>query len=126
MAAYRQYRAILAQGIQSKGPIVMNEGGAKSALWRRIFTDVFGHPTVMLKNRTGAPYGNAILAGVSTGYLPDYSVAAQWAEYIDAMEPDPKTHAMYQDYFTLFCSVYEHLKEDYDMHVTLLDKYAEE
>ena len=42
------------------------------------------------------------------------------------MEPDPKIHAMYQDYFTLFCSVYEHLKEDYDMHATLLNKYAEE
>lgn len=126
MAAYRQYRAILAQGIQPKGPIVMNEGGAKSTLWRRIFTDVFGHPTVMLKNRTGAPYGNAILAGVSTGYLQDYSVAASWAEYVDAMEPDPRTHAMYQDYFALFCSVYEHLKEDYDMHAALLNKYAEE
>lgn len=126
MAAYRQYRAILEKGIQTKGPIVMNEGGAKSALWRRIFTDVFGHPTVMLKNRTGAPYGNAILAGVSTGHLPDYSVAKEWAEYVDYLEPDPKAHAMYQDYFALFCSVYEHLQKDYDLHAALLEKYAEE
>ncbi len=126
MSAYRQYSAIMQQGIETKGPIVMNEGGAKSALWRRIFTDVFGHPTVMLKNRTGAPYGNAILAGVSTGYLPDYSVSGQWAEYVDYMEPDQKNHEMYMDYYTLFCSIYGHLQEDYDLHASLRKKYAEE
>ncbi|WP_066685775.1 FGGY-family carbohydrate kinase [Christensenella intestinihominis] len=122
-SAFRQYRAICAQGITTKGAIVMNEGGAKSRLWRRIFTDVFGHPTVMLKNRTGAPYGNAILAGVSTGYLPDYSVAKQWAEYVDHMDPDPKTHEMYMDYFQLFCSVYEHLLGDYEAYAALMKRY---
>lgn len=126
MSAYRQYQAIVQQGIEPNGPIVMNEGGAKSALWRRIFTDVFGYPTVMLKNRTGAPYGNAVLAGVSTGYLPDYTVAGQWAEYVDYMEPDQKNHQMYMDYYELFCSIYGHLQEDYDMHARLAEKYAAE
>lgn len=125
MSAYRQYTAIRAQGVDTKGAIVMNEGGAKSRLWRRIFTDVFGYPTVMLKNRTGAPYGNAILAGVSTGFLPDYSVARDWAEYVDPLEPDAKTHAMYMDYYELFCSVYEHLREDYALRAALTRKYAE-
>lgn len=125
MSAYRQYSAILSKGISTQGAIVMNEGGAKSRLWRKIFTDVFGYPTVMLKNRTGAPYGNAILAGVATGFLPDYSVAEEWAEYVDYMEPDEKTHAMYKDYYQLFCSVYEHLLEDYELHAQLVSKYAE-
>lgn len=126
MSAYRQYCAVIQQGIVPDGPIVMNEGGAKSALWRRIFTDVFGYPTVMLKNRTGAPYGNAILAGVATGHLPDYTVAEEWAEYIDYLEPDKKNNEMYKDYYELFCSIYSHLQEDYDLHAFLKEKYAEE
>ena len=44
----------------------------KSALWRRIITDVFNVPTVLVKNRAGAPYGDAILAGVATGVFGPY------------------------------------------------------
>ncbi len=123
-SAFRQYEEILAQGVSTKGPIVMNEGGAKSRLWRRIFTDIFGHPTVMLKNRTGAPYGNAILAGVSTGYLKDFSVAKEWAEYVDYLEPNDADHDMYMDYYKLFCSIYDSLQQNYDMHSELIKKYG--
>lgn len=113
MSAYCQYRAMQEHGIEMKGPIVMNEGGAKSRLWRQIFTDVFNRPTVMLENRAGAPYGDAILAGVSTGCLSDFGVAKQWANYVDYMEPDPKNHELYMEIFDIYQSVYEHLQEDY-------------
>lgn len=122
-SAYRQYVGMMENGIVTKGPIVMNEGGAKSRLWRRIFTDVFGQPTVMLKNRTGAPYGNAILAGVSTGYLPDFSVAKKWAEYVDYMEPNVKTHEMYMELFQLYNSIYDHIQDDYATLAILRQKY---
>ncbi len=123
-SAYTQYQAMLASGIVTKGPIVMNEGGAKSRLWRRIFTDIFDRPTVLLKNRTGAPYGNAILAGVSAGYLPGYSVARDWAEYIEPTEPDPKTHAMYMDIYAVYSSIYSHLQDDYTALAELRRKYG--
>lgn len=122
-SSYCQYRAMEEQGIQMKGPLVMNEGGAKSRLWRRIFTDVFNRPTVLLKNRTGAPYGDAILAGVSTGYLSDFSVAGEWAEYVEEMEPDPKTHKLYMDLFEIYESVYRHLQEDYSALSELYKRY---
>ena len=123
-SSYKQYSAMLANGIVTKGPIVMNEGGAKSRLWRRIFTDVFGHPTVLLERRTGAPYGNAILAGVCTGVLPGFHVAKQWADYTDYMEPNPKVHAQYMDYFELYNSIYDHVQGDYDMLKKLKEKYG--
>ncbi len=125
MSAYTQYRAMLENGIITKGPIVMNEGGAKSRLWRRIFTDVFDRPTVLLKNRTGAPYGNAILAGVSTGHLPGFQVARDWAEYVDYSEPDAKNHALYADILEVYMSVYNHLQEDYAALARLRRKYGE-
>lgn len=124
MSAYTQYRTLMEAGIPTRGPIVMNEGGAKSKLWRRIFTDVFNRPTVLLKNRTGAPYGNAILAGVATGHLPGYAVAREWAEYVDACEPDTKTNAMYMDIFRVYSSVYRHLRDDYAELAALRRKYG--
>jgi ribulokinase len=94
-------------------PVVMNEGGAKNRLWRKIFTDVFNKPTVFVENRTGAPYGNAILAGVSLGALHGYEVAKEWARYIDYMEPDQKNHDLYMEYFQLYKKIYKHLEADF-------------
>lgn len=123
-STYRQLRTLEDKDIQINGPIIMNEGGGlKSRLWRRIYTDILGQPTAMLKNRTGAPYGNAILAGVSTGYLPDFSIAKQWAEYVNYMEPDEKVQHIYLDIYNLYNSIYEHLKEDYKQHAQLHNKY---
>lgn len=122
MSAYCQYRAMQTNGIEMKGPIVMNEGGAKSRLWRQIFTNVFDRPTVMLENRTGAPYGDAILAGVSTGWLSGFNVAKQWANYVDYIEPDPNTHALYMEIYEIYQSVYAHLQEDYGRLAALRDK----
>lgn len=125
-SVYLQYSAMLAQGIPTKGPLVMNEGGAKSRLWRRIFTDVFNRPTVLLKNRTGAPYGNAILAGVATGWLPGYEVAKEWADYVDYLEPDPKNSDMYMKIFEIYQSIYRHLQEDYAVLSKLSRKYQQQ
>lgn len=105
-STYRLYSVIKGDGTTTTGPIIMNEGGAKSRLWRKIFTDVFGLQTAMLKNRTGAPYGNAILAAVSTGYLDDFSVAKEWAEYIDYLDPDIATHELYMEIFDVYNSIF--------------------
>ena len=56
-------------------PIVLNEGGAKNRLWRRMITDIFNVPTVFVKSRIGAPMGDAILAGVATGIFKDFGIA---------------------------------------------------
>jgi len=94
-------------------PIVMNEGGARSRLWRKIVTDVFNVPTVFLKNRAGAPYGDAILAGVSTGVFKDFSVAKEFAEYVEPLEPSQKDHDIYMDHYRIYRNLYEHLKDDF-------------
>ena len=112
-ALYDSYRLIKQAGIRINYPIVLNEGGAVSKLWRQIITDVFDAPTVLVKRRTGAPFGDAILAGVVVGVLKDYSVAKEWVEYIDRMEPDPENHEQYMAYFSLYKQIYEHVKEDF-------------
>ncbi len=122
-ALYDSYQLIKQAGIKINQPIVLNEGGAVSKLWRQIITDVFDAPTVLVKRRTGAPFGDAILAGVVTGVLKDFSVAKEWVEYIDRMEPDRANHEMYMEYFALYKRIYEHVKEDFRGLADLRDRY---
>lgn len=122
-ALYDSFDIIKRTGQRINTPIVLNEGGAKSPLWRRIITDVFDVPTVLVKRRTGAPYGDAILAGVATGLFKDFSVARQWTEYIEPMEPDPKRHQVYREYFALYKNLYEHVRSDYRTLAALREKH---
>ncbi len=112
-ALYDSFRMIKNLGKTINPPIVLNEGGAKSVLWRRIITDVFNVPTVLVERRTGAPYGDAILAGVATGIFPDFSVARKWTNYIKPMQPDKKVHELYMQYFDVYKSLYNNIKDDY-------------
>jgi len=112
-ALYDSFRLVCNAGLSINFPLVLNEGGAKSQLWRRIITDVFNVPTVLVKRRTGAPFGDAILAGVATGIFKDFSVSKQWVEFIEPYEPDPQHHARYMEFFELYKKIYIHLKPDF-------------
>jgi ribulokinase len=112
-AMYDSYRLIREAGLTVRFPMVLNEGGAASRLWRKIICDVFDAPLVLAKRRTGAPYGDAILAGVAVGALQDFSVARLWFESLEPMEPDPSAHSRYMELFALYKRLYQHLKADF-------------
>lgn len=112
-AMYDSFRLIQEAGLQVNYPMVLNEGGAVSRLWRQIIADVFDVPIVLAKRREGAPFGDAILAGVASGLFDDFSVAKSWAEYVEPMDPDPERHAVYMAYFDLYKQLYEDLREDF-------------
>jgi xylulokinase len=121
-ALYDSYRLIKDAGLKINYPLILNEGGAVSKLWRQIITDVFNVPTVLVKRRTGAPFGDAILAGVATGVFKDFSVAKEWAEYIDEMTPNQANHERYMEYFTLYKQIYEHIRGDFKALAQLRDR----
>jgi sugar (pentulose or hexulose) kinase len=112
-AMYDSFRLIKQAGLRVRYPMVLNEGGAVSRLWRQIISDVFEVPIVLVKRRTGAPYGDAILAGVACGMFEDFSVARRWFEGVEPMEPDPQNHERYMEIFTLYKRIYEHVKDDF-------------
>ena len=124
-ALYDSYQLILKSGLPINYPLVLNEGGAVSKLWRQIITDVFNTPTVLVKRRTGAPFGDAILAGVATGVFKDFGVAKQWAEYGARMEPNTANHARYMEYFGLYKQIYGHVKDDFVELARIRGKYQE-
>ena len=118
-AMYDSFRLVREAGLKVNYPMVLNEGGAVSRLWRQIIADVFDVPIVLVKRREGAPYGDAILAGVAIGLFDDFSVAKSWAEYVEPMEPDPERHARYMEYFSLYKQLYQDLRDDFGRLVAL-------
>ncbi len=122
-ALYHSYELLYPYMQVKPERIILNEGGAKSALWRRIITDVFNVPTAMVKNRAGAPYGDCLLAGVGIGLIPSFDVAREKAQYIEAAEPDPATHAIYMDYFSIYKELYPRLKDLFAKLAEVNEKY---
>lgn len=112
-ALYDSYTILKASGVSITPPLILNEGGAKSRIWRQIITDVFNIPTALVENRAGAPYGDAILAGVATGVFKDFSITKKKVKYTDPLEPNKQNHEMYMDIFKLYKSLYKHIKGDF-------------
>ena len=113
-AMYESFQIIQKRSSKVNFPIVLNEGGTRNRLWRRIITDVFNVPTVFVRSRIGAPMGDAILAGVAIGVYKDFSIARAKAEYVDPMEPVAEHHERYMEYYRLFGSLYHKLKQDFE------------
>lgn len=123
-AMYDSFQYFKKRNFPINFPLVMHEGGAKSNIWRHIITNVFNIDTVLTKSRAGAPFGDAILASVGTGYLKDFSKCKEWAQYIDSMKPDSKNHKIYMEYFKLYKKIYESAKDNYVKLAILREKYC--
>jgi xylulokinase len=93
-------------------PVV--EGGALSPLWRQIISDICGIDTVFMEGAQGAPFGDALIAGVALGVFPSYRVAKDWLEYSDCTMADPERHALYSEMFDMYLSLYESQKENFE------------
>ena len=112
-ALYQNFLYVKENGVQMTMPMVVGEGGAKSALWRQIIADVFDIPVAYMEQSKGAPMGNAINAGVGTGVFKDYNIAREWVRFTDRHEPDAGSHATYMKYYGIFERLYPRVKEEY-------------
>ena len=77
--------------------IVISGGGANSALFMRIFADVFGIPSSRSVGSGGASLGAAICAAVATGVYPDFeTAAARMTKSRESFAPDPANAEVYR------------------------------
>ena len=87
-------------------------GGSKSALWRGILADVFGHPVYTMKVDEGSSYGAALLGLVAAGAYADVSNAVKAAVKTgEASAPNPDSSRVYDELYPLYRSLYPALKE---------------
>jgi xylulokinase len=82
-------------------------GGARSALWRQIQADVYGHPVETVHADEGAAYGAALLAGVGVEMWPSVDDACdRLVKSSVAASPNPASVAVMNDRYEAFRRVY--------------------
>ncbi|HHY92484.1 MAG TPA: gluconokinase [Firmicutes bacterium] len=88
-------------------------GFARSPLWLQIMADVFGRKVYVPTVPEGSALGAALLAFIAIGALPDLKAAAQLVTISAAYEPDPATHALYQELYAIYSSIYFKLQDEF-------------
>ena len=87
-------------------------GGTLNRLWLQIVSDVLGVAQMLPEQAIGAAYGDAFLAGLATGVIPDASLLdGQWVRIASVVEPDPAASAAYQPIFEAFRALYAETRD---------------
>ncbi len=87
-------------------------GGAKSHLWRTIFSNVLNIKVDTLESEEGPSLGGAMLAAVACGeYANVEEAASQIVKIVDTIEPDPDLAAKYETKYRQFAKIYPAMKE---------------
>lgn len=87
-------------------------GGAKSALWKRIFANVLNMSIDTVETEEGPSYGGAILAAVACGQWKDVKSAVRELVAVkETIEPEPKIAALYNERYEQFRRIYPAVKE---------------
>jgi xylulokinase len=91
--------------------VIVGGGGARSAVWRQIQADVYGHPVETVKAEEGAAYGAAILAGVGAGVWPSVDEACDAIVASSGItRPVPETVAAMTRHYAAYRRVYPALQ----------------
>jgi xylulokinase len=91
--------------------IRLGGGGARSALWRQIQADVYGHEVETVHADEGGAYGAALLAGVGVGVWPSVDEACdRLVTSLVAASPDAKTVTTMNARYAAYRRVYPALR----------------
>jgi len=87
-------------------------GGAQSDLWLQIVSDVTGLTQHVPSRTTGASYGNAFLAGLASGIIPDIDILEGWIRIDRQITPNPDHAACHDRQYAIYRSLYENTRDD--------------
>ena len=83
--------------------MLLTGGGAKSAMLRRLQSEIFGLPVTTVNREEGPAYGAALLAAVGAGAFPDLASAVRTTLARAPLEsPDPQAHLEYAKPYARF------------------------
>lgn len=97
-------------GLQLKETCVLVGGAAKSKLWKQIFADVTGYAMRTIQGGGEAALGDAFLAGVAVGLIPDYRDIKGWLRWEEPIYPRDERRALYDQGFQDYLQAYRNLK----------------
>jgi xylulokinase len=93
--------------------IVAVGGGAQNPLWLQIVSDVTGKAQIVPERTIGASYGDAFLAGVASGIIPDRdAITREWVKVARTVEPSPAMRDVYEQYHQIYRSLYRSTRDE--------------
>jgi xylulokinase len=106
---------MILDAFQQQGAVVkamrLIGGGARSALWRQILSDIYGLPILRPTLLTEATsLGAAIAGGVGVGLFSDYQVVHELVHVEEAERPTPAHRQRYEALYGLFQRTYTSLE----------------
>jgi len=94
--------------------IRLSGGGARSAFWRQLQTDIYNTSTAVINSEEGPAYGVAILAGVGTGVWASVPEACNAViTEIERRDPDSDAAAFYRKAHEQYTRLYPALKDEF-------------
>ena len=95
---------LAAEGLKPQRFIVIG-GGTKNTRWLQIISDIAGIELLVPEKQIGSAYGDAIMAAVGTGVLPDLGQSTQWIHFSRKIIP----HAMHKKRYDALYRIYRGL-----------------
>jgi sugar (pentulose or hexulose) kinase len=111
--AYRQMVEILNETGTSLDSVLAVNGGAKSPLWRQIFSDVLGFPVRWRPHNSGTVAGAAYLAALGAGDENEFGSILNWCEPAIETRPNAQNKEVYSERFQVFSQLYGRVKDLY-------------
>jgi xylulokinase len=94
--------------------IRLSGGGARSAFWRQLQTDIYDVPTAVINAEEGPAYGVAILAGVGTGVWNSVPEACEAViSEVENRDPDGEMSKFYRRAHREYRRLYPMLKDEF-------------
>lgn len=91
--------------------IRLGGGGARSIVWRRIQSEVYGREVEIVEAEEGAAYGAAILAGVGANLWPSVEAACASAVHVaECVRPNPDNVAILNEGYASYRRIYPAMK----------------
>ena len=107
---FRSHFDVFAQdGLVLHRPRVTN-GGSKSRLWRQILADVLNRDLVSIADHPGASFGAAVIAGIGTGVIADWSYVVGALGVAEIISPSLKNVELYEERYLKFHQLHEATK----------------
>ncbi len=99
---FRSHVEIFAEdGLHITRTTVTN-GGSKSRLWREILSDVLSRELVSITDHPGAAFGAAVIAGIGTEAIEDWTFVAGALDEGDVISPNPANIELYDQRYQEF------------------------
>ena len=82
-------------------------GGTRSRMWVQAVSDITGMAQDLTAERAGAAYGDALLAAVAIGVLPDVEAISTIVDVVDRVRPDRDLSALYEPRYEAYRELFE-------------------